>query len=176
MRKKASIAIAVMLVCAVAVAYAGDSSQACDKAAAAKTAGACCKKGAAAVAGTGCTKGAAAKTAGATCTKGAAAKTAGATCTKGTAAKTASVADIRGHEGTRVVLTGNAVCGKCNLGISEACQSFFQTADGKVYRLIKNNHVKAMRDAQAKNGFRIVSYVRKLEGAKYLDVQHVKTL
>ncbi|MEE9271129.1 MAG: hypothetical protein V3V49_12810 [Candidatus Krumholzibacteria bacterium] len=167
MKKNASIVIAVFLVLGIAAFAISDVSQATackgKYGVTAQTASACCAKNAA-VAGTR-----------SACSKSAAAQTAGAySCSKG--AKAASLADIRHREGKRVVLTGNAVCGKCNLGLTEACQTFFQTADGTAYRLMKNNHVKAMRNTETPNGFRIVSYVRKLDGTKYLEVKNFKTL
>jgi hypothetical protein len=169
LKKNTSIVIAVLLALGIAAFAAGDVSQAtaCDGKAAkvAKAGDACCGKDAAA-AGTK-----------ASCSKSAAAKSAGAhSCSKSASAATASVADIRHREGKRIVLTGKAVCGKCNLGLTEKCNSVFQTADGSAYRLIKNNHVKTMRKTETPNGFRIVSYVRKFDGQKYLEVKNVKTL
>ena len=170
MKNKASLVIAVLLVLGVAAFSIGDASQtsACTYKAAktAGTASACCGKSTAAVAGnkSGCSKGVAARTAGAS------------SCSKSAAKTTASLADIRHHEGKRMILTGNTACGKCDLDLTEACQGIFQTADGKVYRLMKNNHVKAMRSTETDKGFRIVSYVRKLDGVKYLEVKNVRTL
>jgi hypothetical protein len=78
--------------------------------------------------------------------------------------------------GTRLVLTGTALCGMCNLKTTEACTPVFQTADGKIYPLMKNDYVKKMRNTKTDNGFEIVTRVRRVDGVKYLEVEVLKTL
>ncbi len=154
MNKKATFVTAVLLVLGVAVFFAGDAS----------LTNACTGR-----------SGAAAKTAGAgkaSCSKGAA--LAGArSCSR--SASAATLAEINYREGKRLVLTGNSACG-AELELTESCQSVFKTADGKIYRLMKNGHAKKMQNTKADNGFEIVTYVRLLDGEKYLEVKNFKTL
>jgi hypothetical protein len=89
----------------------------------------------------------------------------------------AAFASISQREGKRLVLTGEAKCAKCDFAMEE-CSPVFQTADGKVYPLVKNDYTKKMKmkKAEAENGFEIVTKVRKLDGVKYLEVRNLKVL
>ena len=153
MSKKATFVTAVLLVLGVAVFFVSDASltNACTgKSAAAKTAGAGkagCSKGVALAGGSSCSR----------------------------SASVATLAEINYREGKRLVLTGNSACG-AELELTESCQSVFKTADGKIYRLMKNGHAKKMQNTKADNGFEIVTYVRLLDGEKYLEVKNFKTL
>lgn len=104
--------------------------------------------------------------------------TASSSCMKsceGKATKTASVETIDKREGARVVLLGHYVCGRCELGVSDAsCQPAFQTKDGKNYLLVKNNLTNELRSGARDNDVEIVTRVKKLDGAKYLEVEVVR--
>lgn len=109
------------------------------------------------------------------CSRNAAVRTAGSySCSR--SASTASLAELPYHEGRRIVLTGNTVCGKCVATVTDNCQTVFQTADGKYYLLLENNRVEDMKETKANDGFEIVTYVRKLDGTKYLEVKTYKVL
>lgn len=133
-------------------------------------------------ASSGCSKSAAARTAGTiACDKST--KTAGtseyakSSCSKNATASLV-YADINQDVGKRVELTGHAVCGKCTLEATEACQSLFQTADGKIYKLIDNKVVKDLRKAESDSdkGFKIVTRVRETDNGKVLEVENFKAL
>jgi hypothetical protein len=97
--------------------------------------------------------------------------------TAGACGKSASVsfAAVPYREGTRMELTGKVVCGSCDLNAAKQCKSVFQTADGSAYWLMNSNLVEKMRASDGRN-YRIVSRVRKLDGAKYLDVEVVSAI
>jgi hypothetical protein len=154
---------------AAAATIAGTKAECSSTAAATIASASCCEKGASAAttasAGSGCDKSAsAAAIAGnkSECSKDA------------TAALT--YAAIKQRAGRRVVLSGNAVCGKCTYEVTESCEALFATADGKVYRLMKNAHVDKMRKADVENGFEITTRVREVDGVKYLEIQNIKAL
>jgi hypothetical protein len=93
-------------------------------------------------------------------------------CTKSTAqAADIAISDLPYRKGEEVVLAGSAICGSCNLEITESCMSLFQTADGTVYRVYKTDKTKAMRTASEKNTIKIFATVRNLDGTKYLEVK-----
>ena len=154
MSKKATFVIATVLMLGVAVFFIADASltSACTgKSAAAKTAGAdnaSCSKGAALAGASSCSR----------------------------SASVATLAEINYREGKRVVLTGESVCGHCDLELTESCQAAFKTADGKIYRLMKNKKVTKMQNTKADKGFKIVTRVRKIDGEKYLEVRNFKVL
>jgi len=83
-------------------------------------------------------------------------------------------AEVDLREGRRLVLTGNAVCTKCNFKTTESCSTLFQTADGKVYRLIENNMIKGLRAAD--EDVQITTTIRKVDGVKYLEVETFKAI
>jgi len=90
------------------------------------------------------------------------------------AAKTASIETIGEREGARVVLVGHYACGYCDLGVSDACQPGFQTKDGKNYLLSRNNLSKELKATARDTDVEIVTRVKKLDGAKYLEVEVVR--
>ena len=90
------------------------------------------------------------------------------------AAKTASVESIGEREGAKVVLVGHYACGHCDLGLDGGCQPAFQTKDGKNYLLVRNNLSKELKAAARESDVEIVTRVKKLEGAEYLEVEVVR--
>ena len=76
----------------------------------------------------------------------------------------------------KVVLTGNALCEHCDLEWNDSCNTAFKTADGKVYRLLKNDVTEKMRKAEAEKGFEITTRVVDVDGEKYLELQNFKAL
>ena len=70
---------------------------------------------------------------------------------------------------SRVVLTGTYTCGTCDLGMTDNCQAFLKTADGKLYPMEHSSKVKAMKSCSAKN-FEVTARVTKQGGSKYLNV------
>ena len=105
----------------------------------------------------------------------AAAAAGGAACTKSTASA-AEFAKIEANEGKTLVLTGDALCELCDLEWSETCNTAFKTADGKVYRLIKNEATQKLRKAEAEKGFEITTRVVEVDGEKYLELENFKAL
>jgi hypothetical protein len=102
---------------------------------------------------------------------------------KAAAARTSAVKSLASsmswHESKRLVLTGEYVCGKCSLSKLDFCQGFIKTSDGKLYPLVKNNRVEAMKKAAHASDpvkFEAVTKVRLLNGVKYLEVENFKTL
>ena len=142
----------------------------------------CCKKGSAAAAsmeiGTvACDKGAAAKTAGTSKSCGSAVETAGAEgCSKSTQTAAAAVDAVPYRENKRLVLTGTYACGHCGIGATEECSPMFKTADGKVYPLLDSERVSHLRDDNASKSVEISTIVKKIDGVKYLDVKSYKAL
>jgi len=138
----------------------------------------CCKKGSAAAAsmdGTvACDKGAAAKTAGTSKSCGSAVETAGAEKSTQTAA--AAVDAVPYRENKRLVLTGTYACGHCGIGATAECSPMFKTADGKVYPLLDSERVSHLRDDNASGNVEISTIVKKIDGVKYLDVKSYKAL
>lgn len=112
------------------------------------------------------------------CSKGASAAALAGTksgCSK-SSASAAEFASIPYHETKRVVLKGEAKCGKCTMNLTEACETVFKTADGKFYRLLKSPRVDKLREAESDKGFKIVTRVRRLDGVKYLELESFRTL
>jgi hypothetical protein len=70
---------------------------------------------------------------------------------------------------SRVVLTGTYTCGSCDLGMTDTCQAFLKTADGKLYPMEHSSKVKSMKGCGTKN-FEVTARVTKQGGSKYLDV------
>ena len=70
---------------------------------------------------------------------------------------------------SRVVLTGTYSCGSCDLGMTDTCQAFLKTADGKLYPMEHSSKVKSMKGCGTKN-FEVTARVTKQGGSKYLDV------
>jgi hypothetical protein len=87
------------------------------------------------------------------------------------AAKTASIESVNEREGARVVLVGHYACGHCDLGLDGGCQPAFQTKDGKNYLLSRNNLSNELKAAARDKDVEIVTRVKKLDGAKYLEVE-----
>jgi hypothetical protein len=77
--------------------------------------------------------------------------------------------EIPNRVNSRVVLTGTYTCGSCDLGMTDTCQAFLKTADGKLYPMEHSSTVKAMKKSGVKN-FEVTARVTKQGGAKYLDV------
>ena len=77
--------------------------------------------------------------------------------------------EIPNRVNSRVVLSGTYTCGSCDLGMTDTCQAFLKTADGKLYPMEHTSTVKAMKKSGTKN-FEITARVTKQGGAKYLDV------
>lgn len=124
-----------------------------------------CARGANAVAGMGCDK-----------SKSAAAVAGAGKSGCGSSAAALSYAEVNAREGKQIVLTGNPACAKCTFHSADACEALFQTKDGKIYRVLKNNHYAEMRDADAENGFKVTTRVRKLDGVTYLEIETLKAL
>jgi hypothetical protein len=115
---------------------------------------------------------------GGSCTKSAT-KTAGSssTCSKSASTETAKLASIEAKEGTRVVLTGAAVCGSCDIEVTEACATVFKTADGKYFMLLDSKKAQQLKKAKSEKGFEVVTKVRTLDdGEKYLEVQSYREI
>jgi hypothetical protein len=89
--------------------------------------------------------------------------------------KTASVEAINQREGKQIVLTGHYVCGHCELGVVGKCQPAFQTKDGKNYLLVRNNLSTELRSKARDASVEIVTRVKKLDGAKYLEVEAIRS-
>jgi hypothetical protein len=107
-------------------------------------------------------------------TKGACCTAKSASCSK--SASTAALTAIPYEAGKEWALQGGLVCGHCDMHATEGCQAVFQTADGKAYLLIETATVEKMRDAKAKDGFKIVTRVREVDGTKYLEVEEFTAL
>ncbi|NIO00850.1 MAG: hypothetical protein GTO42_01710 [Candidatus Latescibacteria bacterium] len=110
-------------------------------------------------------------------TKACCAKKAAALKAKEKATMKAIVSDLPYREATRVVLKGEYICGKCELKKFDYCKAMFKTTDGNIYPLVLNNSVIKMRDLHhSKNGFKITSRVKRLDGIKYLEVSRFQVL
>ena len=137
----------------------------------------CCKASAAgATVASGmvaCDKASAAKTAGAGKSCGSAVETAGA---EGSKTAAAAVDAVPYRENKRLVLTGSYECGHCGIGATAECSPMFKTADGKVYPLLDSERVSHLRDDNASKNVEISTVVKKVDGVKYLDVKSFKTL
>jgi hypothetical protein len=83
--------------------------------------------------------------------------------------------DIPYRENTRLVIAGTITCGTCDLGKTDRCQPFFETADGNLYPLSKGMPIQAMKKSGSKE-FEITSRVKKEGGIKFLDVTSFKTI
>lgn len=93
------------------------------------------------------------------------------------AAQQARMEAITDREGETMVLTGHYVCGRCDLGVSDACQPGFQTKDGKNYLLVKNNlsnRLHELHETAKDSDVEAVTRVKKLDGVKYLEVEAVR--
>lgn len=99
--------------------------------------------------------------------------TAATACSK---SASAAFAAVPYHEGRRMELVGRVACGSCDMNSSKDCQAVFQTADGSAYLLLDNSLVEKMRSSSSTGNFRIVTRVRSLSGAKYLDVEAISAL
>ncbi len=90
----------------------------------------------------------------------------------------ANVESVTGREGESMTLTGHYVCGRCDLGVNDACRPGFQTKDGKNYLLVNNNLSKRLREMCQKakdQDVEIVTRVKKLDGVKYLEVEAIRS-
>jgi hypothetical protein len=87
-------------------------------------------------------------------------------------------ADLPYHESKRLVMTGEYVCGKCDLSKMESCQGFLKTAQGDLYPLLKGAKTKMMGKLAHTdtNTFEIVGRVKVLDGVKYIEVTSVTVL
>jgi len=92
------------------------------------------------------------------------------------ASKTANIENVTNREGETITLTGHYVCGRCDLGISDACQPGFQTKVGKNYLLTRNNLSNRLHERAKDRDVEIVTRVKKLDGVKYLEVEAVRDL
>jgi len=81
-----------------------------------------------------------------------------------------AVTELPYHESKRLVLSGQVLCGKCQLNKFETCQTLLKTNDGKLYPLLSNNKVHKLRMTESNNGFEITARVKRLDGIKYLEV------
>jgi len=79
-------------------------------------------------------------------------------------------------ENKRVTLTGAYACGHCALNISESCSPMFKTADGKVYPLMKNARVDAIKADKSGHGVELTGLVKKVDGVKVVEVKSYKVL
>ena len=79
-------------------------------------------------------------------------------------------------ENRRVVLAGTYECGHCGLNLTDECAPMLKTADGKVYPLMDNARVEAMRAAKCANGVEVSGLVRKVGGVKFIDVKSYRAL
>ena len=79
---------------------------------------------------------------------------------------------------SRVVLAGTYKCGSCDLGATDKCQAFLETAGGQLYPMVGNQSVKSMYKLHKKgeNDFEVTARVTKKGGAKYLDVTYFDTM
>jgi hypothetical protein len=167
----------------------------------ASTAGACTRDAAMSASASGCTRSAtttasmksdceAAHAAAAGCeTSTAMAAGAGSCCEsksvktaamEGCEAKTASakhaVDKLPYAENRRVVLAGTYECGHCELHLTDECSPMLKTADGKIYPLLHNARVEALREAKCANGVEVSGLVRKIDGVKVIDVKSYRAL
>jgi hypothetical protein len=83
--------------------------------------------------------------------------------------------DLPYNESRRLVLTGQVVCGKCQLQKFESCQAMFKTKDGKLYPLVSNGKVRQLK-MNSKGEFQITTRVKRLDGIKYLEVTNFTEL
>jgi len=151
----------------------------CDKTASAAAA-AGCEKDASAAAAAGCEKDAhatAASSAGC-CAKGV--KTASAEggehCTEAKSASLKGVVDeLPYRESKRVVVAGSYACSHCTLHKTETCAPMLKTTDGKVYPLLKNSHIAAIKGTKGGN-IEVSGVVKKIDGVKYIDVKSYKVI
>jgi hypothetical protein len=90
------------------------------------------------------------------------------------AVKTAAVETISEREGARVVLVGHYACGHCDLGLDGGCQPAFQTKDGKNFLLSRNNLSTELKAEARDKDVEIVTRVKRLDGAKYLEVEVIR--
>ena len=79
-------------------------------------------------------------------------------------------------ENRRVVMAGTYECGHCALQLTEECSPMLKTADGKIYPLMDNARVEAMRAANCANGVEVSGLVRKIDGVKVIEVKSYRAL
>ncbi len=95
-------------------------------------------------------------------------------------AKTASVKHavdtLPYAENRRVVMSGTYECGHCALQLTDECSPMLKTADGKIYPLMDNARVEAMREAKCANGVEVSGLVRKIDGVKVIEVKSYRAL
>jgi hypothetical protein len=176
LKKTVTIAAVAALVMAGALIAVGQTGQAtaCDGKTETASTGSSCSS-------TTKTASAAKVSAGSSCTKTASASSCSKTaqaqsscCAK--QAKTAHYDQVKktadqipNRVNSRVVLTGTYTCGSCDLGMTDTCQAFLKTADGKLYPMEHSSKVKSMKGCGTKN-FEVTARVTKQGGSKYLDV------
>jgi hypothetical protein len=97
-------------------------------------------------------------------------------CEAKTATAKQTVDTLPYAENRRVVLAGTYECGHCELHMTDDCAPMLKTADGKIYPLLDNARVEAMRAAKCANGVEVSGLVRKIDGVKVIDVKSYRAL
>ena len=97
-------------------------------------------------------------------------------CDAETASAKHAVDTLPYSENRRVVLAGTYECGHCALNLTEDCSPMLKTADGKIYPLMDNARVEAMRAAKCENGVEVSGLVRKISGVKVIEVKSYRAL